>query len=197
MCVCVILHMCALSCFQLFAPPWTIALQAQLSMKFSKQEYWSGLPFPYSGDLPNPGIKPEFPTPLALAGRFFTTVPANVYIYIYMYIYTYIYIYIYFFVCVCGVGGNSAPLFFLQNLFEKISWTKVRNRILGSSKEGTQEITVYNYRSFQTFCCYCKYLSMLVSSSIFFTKFLVRWLIFHQNLLSHGTKFWPVEYNSQ
>ena len=160
MCVCVTLHMCALSCFQLFAPPWTIALQALLSMKFSKQEYWSGLPFPPPGDLPNPGIKPEFPMSPALAGRFFTTVPANVYIYIY----------IYFFFFFCRVGGNSAPLFFLQNLFEKISWTKVRNRILGSSKEGTQEITIYNYRSFQTFCCYRKYLSMLVSSSIFFTK---------------------------
>lgn len=47
-----------------------------------------------------------------------------------------IYIYVFFFFF-DGVGGNSAPLFFLQNLFEKISWTKVRNRILGSSKEET------------------------------------------------------------
>ena len=72
----------------------------------------------------------------ALAGRFFTIVPANmcIYIYIYIYIFLYIYIYIYIFY---GVGRNIAPLFFLQNFFEKISWTKVRNRILGSSKEGT------------------------------------------------------------
>ena len=41
--------------------PWTIAHQAPLSMKFSRQEYWSGLPFPSPGDLPNPGIKPKFP----------------------------------------------------------------------------------------------------------------------------------------
>ena len=42
----------------LFANVWTVAHQASLSMGFSKQEYWSGLPFPLPGDLPNPGIKP-------------------------------------------------------------------------------------------------------------------------------------------
>ena len=41
--------------------PWTLALQAPLSMGFSRQEYWSGLPFPSPGDLPNPGIEPGFP----------------------------------------------------------------------------------------------------------------------------------------
>ena len=41
--------------------PWTVAPQAPLSMGFSRQEYWSGLPFPSPGDLPNPGIKPESP----------------------------------------------------------------------------------------------------------------------------------------
>ena len=45
----------------LFATPWTVACQASLSMGFSRQEYWSGLPFPSPGALPNPGIKPEFP----------------------------------------------------------------------------------------------------------------------------------------
>ena len=44
---------------QLFAIPWTIAYQAPLSMEFSRQEYWSGLPFPSPGDLLNPGIKPR------------------------------------------------------------------------------------------------------------------------------------------
>ena len=43
-------------------PPWTVARQAPLSTEFSRQEYWSGLPFPSPGDLPNPGIKPGFPT---------------------------------------------------------------------------------------------------------------------------------------
>ena len=43
------------------ATPWTIAYQASPSMVFSKQEYWSGLPFPSPGDLPNPGIKPRSP----------------------------------------------------------------------------------------------------------------------------------------
>ena len=42
-------------------PPWTVALQAPLSMGFSRQEYWSGLPFPSPGDLPDPGIKPVSP----------------------------------------------------------------------------------------------------------------------------------------
>ena len=51
---------------------WTVACQAPLSMGFSRQEYWSGLPFPPSGDLPDPGIKPGYP---ALAGRLFTTGP--------------------------------------------------------------------------------------------------------------------------
>ena len=41
---------------------WTAANQAPLSMEFSRQEYWSGLPFPSPGDLPNPGIKPRSPT---------------------------------------------------------------------------------------------------------------------------------------
>ena len=52
------LSVCVLSCFshvQLFANPWTVAHQAPLSMGFSRQEYWSELPFPSPGDLPNPG----------------------------------------------------------------------------------------------------------------------------------------------
>ena len=46
----------------LFETPWTIALQAPLSMGFSRQKYWSGLPCPPPGDLPNPGIKPRSPS---------------------------------------------------------------------------------------------------------------------------------------
>ena len=45
-----------------FVIPWTVAHQAPLSMEFSRQEYWSGLPFPSPGDLPDPGIKPSSPT---------------------------------------------------------------------------------------------------------------------------------------
>ena len=41
--------------------PWTVALQAPLSMEFSREDYWSGLPFPSPRDLPDPGIEPEFP----------------------------------------------------------------------------------------------------------------------------------------
>ena len=46
---------------QLFATPWTIILQAPLSMEFSRQEYWSGLPLPSPGDLSDPGVESEFP----------------------------------------------------------------------------------------------------------------------------------------
>ena len=51
----------SLSRARLFATPWTVAYQAPQSMEFSRQEYWSGLPFPAPGDLPNPGIEPESP----------------------------------------------------------------------------------------------------------------------------------------
>ena len=50
-----------LSHVRLFVTPWTAAYQAPLSMGFSRQEYWRGLPFPSPGDLPNPGIKPRSP----------------------------------------------------------------------------------------------------------------------------------------
>ena len=46
---------------QLFATPWTVAFQAPLSMEFSRQDYWSGLPFPSPGNLPNRGIKLRSP----------------------------------------------------------------------------------------------------------------------------------------
>ena len=51
----------SLSHVPLFVTPWTVAYQATLSMEFSRQEYWSGLPFLSPGDLPNPGIEPSSP----------------------------------------------------------------------------------------------------------------------------------------
>ena len=58
--------MSALSHVHLFATSWTLAHQAPLSMGFSRQEYWSGLPFPTLGNLPNPGIEPTSPISPAL-----------------------------------------------------------------------------------------------------------------------------------
>ena len=52
----------SLSHVRFFATPWTVAHQAPPSMEFSRQEYWSGLPFPSPGDLPNPGIEPGPPS---------------------------------------------------------------------------------------------------------------------------------------
>ena len=65
--------MCAqsFSYIQLFLTPWTIVHQALLSMGLSGQEYWSGLPFPPPGNLPDPGVEPLSPTSPALAGGFF------------------------------------------------------------------------------------------------------------------------------
>ena len=61
------------SCAQFFTTLWAVAHQATLSTGFPRQEYWSGLPHPLQGDLPDPGIKPESLTFPALAGGFFTT----------------------------------------------------------------------------------------------------------------------------
>ena len=63
---------CVLCIVSLCATLWTVAHQAPLSMRFSRQEHQSGLPCPPPGDLPNPGIEPRSP---ALAGRFLTTGP--------------------------------------------------------------------------------------------------------------------------
>ena len=72
-----LLCVCAqsLSPVWLFVTSWTVAYQAPLSMGFPRQEYWSGLPFPPSGDLLNLGIELTSPASLALAGGFFTTEP--------------------------------------------------------------------------------------------------------------------------
>ena len=67
---------CAVLCLshvRLFAAPWTVACQAPLSMGFSRQDYWSGLPCPPPGDLPDPGFTPASLMSPALAGSFFTT----------------------------------------------------------------------------------------------------------------------------
>ena len=65
-----------LNCFsrvQLFVSPWTVVCQAPLSMRFSRQENWSALPFPSSKDLPDPGIRTMSPVSPVLASGFFTT----------------------------------------------------------------------------------------------------------------------------
>ena len=67
LCCCIVTKSCPI-----LATPWTVAPQASLSMRFSRQEYWSRLPFASPGDLPDSGIKLAS---LALAGRFFTTEP--------------------------------------------------------------------------------------------------------------------------
>ena len=81
-----ILYQCVLVCWAMlshsvmsdsFATPRTVAHQTPLSMGFSRQEYCSGLPFPSSGHLPDPGFKPASLAPSALAHGFFTTAPTG------------------------------------------------------------------------------------------------------------------------
>ena len=62
---------------QLSVTTWTVAHQAPLSMGFSRQECWNGLPFPSPGDLPDPGIEPASPMSPAFAAEFFTLVPPD------------------------------------------------------------------------------------------------------------------------
>ena len=80
-----------LSCVQFFATPWTVTYQAPPSMGFPRQEYWSALPFPSPGDLPDPRIKPWSPT---LQADALPSEPQGK-------PYSHIYIHIYVCVCVC------------------------------------------------------------------------------------------------
>ena len=72
-CVCVRAHAQPLRYVQIFVTQWAAACQVALSMGFSRQQYWSKLPFPSLGDLPGPGIEPTSPEPPELADEFFTT----------------------------------------------------------------------------------------------------------------------------
>ena len=96
-----------LSCIRLFATPWIVAYQASPSMGFSRQQYWSGLPFPSPGNLPDPGIEPTSP---ALAGRFFTSeTPGKPYTYCLSILYIVVYI--------SGSHNCNLPLYpFLSHL---------------------------------------------------------------------------------
>ena len=82
LCVTIVMEMVvvvqSLSCVRLFVTPGTVACQSPLSMGFPWQEYWSGLPFPSTGDLPNPGIEPASPMSPALSGGFFTLSYGNI-----------------------------------------------------------------------------------------------------------------------
>ena len=65
--------------------PWTVACQVPLFMEFSRQEYWSGLPFPTTGDLADLGTEPASLAPPALAGRFLTAAPSGKHLFFFTY----------------------------------------------------------------------------------------------------------------
>ena len=78
LCLCVC---SSLSCVQLFMTPWIVTCQPPLSMRFLRQEYWSGLPFLSPGDLPDPRIKPMSPALQVISyitGRFFSAKPPGI-----------------------------------------------------------------------------------------------------------------------
>ena len=75
------IYECVLSRVRLSVTLWTVAHQGPLCLEFSKQECWSGLPFPSPGDLPDPRIEPTSPASPALAGGFLTTVPLGSYLF--------------------------------------------------------------------------------------------------------------------
>ena len=96
-CVCAACVLSHFSCVRLFVIPWTGGHQPSMSVGFSWQEYWSGLPFPPPRDRPNPGIKPESLKSSVLAGRLFTTSAIweshlCVYVCLHMSVYTYIWV---------------------------------------------------------------------------------------------------------
>ena len=83
MCIVCVVVLYVLSRVRLFVIPLTVALKGPLSMRFTRQEYWNGLTFPTSWDLPDPGLKLMSPVSPALSGGFFTTSnnwEANIYI---------------------------------------------------------------------------------------------------------------------
>ena len=98
----------------LFGTPWTVAHQDPLSMGFSRQEYWSGLPFPSPGDLPLPGIEPRSPT---LKADTLTSEPPGKPVCFCIYVpldslscdTLYINVYIYMYVCYSHVSNSSWP----------------------------------------------------------------------------------------
>ena len=71
--ICLSYYVCVLSHVQLFVTPWTVALQALLSIEFSRQEHWSSLTFPTPGNLPHPGMEAASLASSALAAGFFTS----------------------------------------------------------------------------------------------------------------------------
>ena len=75
LCGCMCVHACTLSLIQLFVTPWTGAHQAPLSMEFSRQEYWSGVPCPPPGDLPDSGIETLSSCVSSVASESLTTSP--------------------------------------------------------------------------------------------------------------------------
>ena len=95
-CVCVCVCVCLekkvklFSRVRLFATAWTVAYQATPSMGFSRQKYWSGLPFPSPGDLLEPGIEPRFST--LQADALPSEPPGKFHIYVYIYVCVYIYL---------------------------------------------------------------------------------------------------------
>ena len=110
-------------CVQFFAPLWTVALQAPLSMGFSRQEYWSGLSCPLPGDRPEPRTEPQFLMSTALAGGFLPLTPPGKPLYTYLQ---------FFWLPSCPISVKmSEPFLSMRN---GLTWHILVNNLLFSSK---------------------------------------------------------------
>ena len=98
----------------LFATPWTVACQTPLFMEFSRQEYWSRLPFPFPGDLPKPGTEPRSPT---LQADSLPSEPPGKPMCVYIFAYTHmcVCIYTHTYMCVCKYIYNDVFIYVKQD----------------------------------------------------------------------------------
>ena len=130
-----------------FVTPWTISHQVPLSMGFSRQEYWSKLPFPSPGDLPNLGIQPVSPVSPALAGGFFATEPPgkshkkewDIYIYLHTHTHTHTFVSIHLLmdtlhnhvlVIINNAVGNLRHMYLLKLLFSLFFFKYILRNVL-------------------------------------------------------------------
>ena len=142
------LYVLVLSNVQLFVTLWTIAHQVSRSMEFSRQEYWSGLPFLSPMDLPNPGIEPASPAFPVLAGRFFTIMPpGNPYLFTYAVKLLVVLICNSLLTTMSFVCPYLYPIqyFYLENSTDRRSWQAI---VQGDTKSWTRLSTytlIYNW----------------------------------------------------
>ena len=144
MCMCV----CMTSCVWLLVASWTVDRQAPPPREFSRQEYWSRLPFPTPRDLPDLGIEPTSLSSPALASKFFTTEsPGKPYIYIYMYVCVCMYTDCWYYIVIGYNYGQHTILYIITKNHSCMYalWTQTSSNIvsLKNLTKALQELSSY------------------------------------------------------